>query len=258
MPEMEDGTSVHDAKGAMRTQVGRAARVSWALVSVVLVVSIVVGLASIPATLFWTWSQTWFVTSSWLRFFVRGMAIVPTYFLFACTLIPLSALATRMVGWRTPKDATLHIKDYDWPLCDWARYVIVSQIVRVLAGTFFRGTPVWTWYLRLNGARIGRGVFVNTLSIMDHNLIELGDDTIIGSDVHLSGHTVEKGTVKTATLRIGHRVTLGSHSVIGIGVDIGDDCDVGALSFVPKHARLVAGGAYVGSPVRQLNPSHGR
>jgi acetyltransferase-like isoleucine patch superfamily enzyme len=112
---------------------------------------------------------------------------------------------------------------------------------------------VWSFYLKLNGARLGRGVFVNSLSMSDHNLLEFGDHVVIGSDVHLSGHTVEAGVVKTAVVRLGNRVTVGTGSVIGIGVEIGDDAQVGALSVVPKHRRLEANSTYVGVPVRRID-----
>ena len=134
----------------------------------------------------------------------------------------------------------------------WARYMVASHIVRVLAGPLFRGSPVWTIYLRLNGARIGRRVYVNTLFISDHNLLEFGDDVVIGGEVHLSGHTVEGGLVKTAGVRIGHDVTVGLGSTIDIGVDVGPHCQIGAMSFVPKHTKLLAGSVYAGVPVKRL------
>ena len=37
-----------------------------------------------------------------------------------------------------------------------------------------------------------------------------------------------------------------------MGAEIGDGCDVGALSFVPKRARLQAGVSYGGIPVRAI------
>ena len=134
----------------------------------------------------------------------------------------------------------------------WARYMVASHMVRVLAGGMFRGSPIWTAYLRLNGAKIGKGVYVNSLFVSDHNLLEFGDDVVIGSEVHLSGHTVEGGVVKTGRVRLGRQVTIGLGTVIDIGVTIGDSCQVGALSLVPKHTTLEPGETYAGVPVRRL------
>ena len=125
----------------------------------------------------------------------------------------------------------------------WARYMAASHMVRVLAGGLFRGSPIWTAYLRLNGATIGKRVYVNSLSVSDHNLLEFGDDVVIGSGVHLSGHTVEGGVLKTAHVRLGRDVTIGLGSTIDIGVTVGDGCQVGALSLVPKFTTLEGGGS---------------
>ena len=105
----------------------------------------------------------------------------------------------------------------------------------------------------LNGAKIGKGVYVNSLFVSDHNLLEFGDDVVIGSEVHLSGHTVEGGVVKTAHVRLGRNVTIGVGSIIDIGVSVGDDCQVGALSLVPKHTALEPDAVYAGIPVRRLD-----
>ena len=50
---------------------------------------------------------------------------------------------------------------------------------------------------------IGSGVYINSLSISDHNMLEFGDGVVIGESVHLSGHTVEGGVVKTGRVRLG-------------------------------------------------------
>jgi carbonic anhydrase/acetyltransferase-like protein (isoleucine patch superfamily) len=47
-------------------------------------------------------------------------------------------------------------------------------------------------------------------------------------------------------------VTVGVGSVIGIGVEAGDGCQIGALSFVPKFEKLEAGAVYAGTPVKKL------
>ena len=44
--------------------------------------------------------------------------------------------------------------------------------------------------------------------------------------------------------------TLGA--VVGIGAEVDDRCQVGALSLVPKFSRLKPDSTYVGAPVREL------
>jgi len=230
----------------------RALRLAWALASVFVVESVVLGLSVLPAALFWEWHLRLRLPAAWMRIVFLAMAFIPTYILFALALMILSSTSTRLFGWRTPRGAELRIADLEWPLLDWGRYMISTHIVRMLVGVPFRATPIWATYMRLNGARVGGGAFVNSLALFDHNLLEIGDAAVIGSDVHMSGHTVEGGVVKTAGVRVGRNVTIGVESVVEIGVEIGDGAQVGALSFVPKFARLEAGKTYVGIPVRRV------
>jgi acetyltransferase-like isoleucine patch superfamily enzyme len=230
----------------------RWSRVAWTLLSAFVVESIVFGLAVLPAVLFWQWHLRWRFAADWVRIVTLAMAFVPAYLLFALTLMLFSAMATRLLGWRTPADAEMRIADLEWPLLRWVRYTALTHVARVFGGSLLRATPVWTMFLRLNGARIGRGVYVNTLGASDHNLLELGAGSVVGSDVHIAGHTVEGGVVKTCAVRVGRNVTIGVGSVVMMGAEIGDGCDVGALSFVPKRARLQAGVSYGGIPVRPI------
>jgi len=229
-------------------------RIAWALGSAFVVESLVFGLAVLPAVLFWEWHFRWELDSAPLRVVILSMAFIPAYLLFTLALILLSGVATRITGWRTPSNAELDISKFSWPLLDWARYVISIQLVRIFAGSLFRATPIWTFYMRLNGARMGRRVFVNSLEVTDHNLLDFGDDVVVGGDAHLSGHTVEGGVLKTAPVRLGRGVTVGVGSVVGIGVVAGDRCQIGALSLVPKFAELEEGAVYVGIPVKKMEP----
>jgi acetyltransferase-like isoleucine patch superfamily enzyme len=230
-------------------------RVTWALVSIFVVECAVFGLAMLPGALFWEIFSLLTYPYLFVRIIVLSMAFVPAYGLFAVSLMVLSALSTRWLGWQTPANAEMPIKALGWPLLDWVRYMVSVHIVRLFAGSVFRATPLWTFYLRLNGARLGRGVYVNSLAVNDHNLLEFGDRVVIGDGVHLSGHTVEQGVVRTAAIRLGDDVTIGLGTVVGIGVEAGSRCQVGALSMVPKFSRLKTGTTYVGAPVRVLRQS---
>lgn len=246
------GPSASGSKATRGGRFRRIARVAWAVVSWYVVESFVFGLAVMPAALFWVWHLRRGIRPEWLHALVLAMSLVPAYLIFAVALMALSALAARGLGWRTPADAEMPIADLDGALLRWVRYSATTHLVRVLAGGLLRSTPLWTLFLRWNGARVGRNVYVNSLSLMDHNLIELGDDVVVGSDVHLSGHTVEAGVVRTARVRVGAGATIGNGSVIGIGVVVGEGAQVGALSVVPKRRVIEARGIYVGTQLRQI------
>ncbi|HLG57520.1 MAG TPA: hypothetical protein VI485_19415 [Vicinamibacterales bacterium] len=229
-------------------------RIACTTVSIAVVETLVCGAAALPLVLFWIELAAWTTTSNvGTRAVAFSLAIIPSYVAFALCLMVASPIATRLTGARTPPDAEMPIVDMGWPLMRWARYMVASHIVRTIAGSLFRGSPLWTVYLRLNGARIGKRVYVNTLFISDHNLLEIGDDIVIGSEVHLSGHTVEAGIVKTAKVRLERGVTIGLGTIVDIGVVVGAGCQVGALSLIPKYTRLDGGAVYAGIPVRRID-----
>lgn len=239
--------------GIVRRRAAQAWRVAWTVASLLVVEGIVFGLAVSAGVLVMYWSWSWVLGPTWLRLVLFSMTVAPAYVAFALTLMVLSATATGALGWRTPADAEMKIADLDWPLLRWVRYLASTHVVRVCAGALFRATPVWTAFHRLNGAHMGRGVYVNSLAVVDDNLLEFGDNVVIGHAVHLSGHTVEHGVVKTGAVRLGRDVTIGVGSVIGIGVEIGAGTQVGSLSVVPKHRRLEGGALFAGAPVRRLD-----
>lgn len=228
------------------------ARMAWTIITVLAVESLVFGLSVLPAALFWDVFFARDYPTRPIAIVVLSMAFIPTYLIFAFVLMVLSAVTTGVLGWRTPRDTAMRLADVDWRLCNWARYMASIHVVRLFAGAVFRATPLWALYLKLNGARLGRGVYVNSLAVNDHNLLEFDDHVVIGDGVHLSGHTVERGLVKTATVRLGRNVTIGLGSVVGIGVEAGPGCQVGALSLVPKYTKLEGNTTYVGTPVRKL------
>ena len=232
-------------------------RIGWTMLAILLIEGFICGAALLPPVLIWLHVLAVTESSGLLRAVAISAVAIPSYVLFALVLMFVSGITTRALNWETPPNRQMRIADFEWPLLHWARSMVASHVVRFFAGALFRGSPIWTAYLRLAGARLGRRVYVNSLAVIDYNLLQCGDDVVIGDGVHLSGHTVEGGFVKTAPIRIGSNVTIGLGSVIEIGVDIGDGCQVGALSFVPKHARLAAAATYAGIPIQRIGTATG-
>jgi acetyltransferase-like isoleucine patch superfamily enzyme len=227
-------------------------RIAWAISSLVLVEIVICGISAMPVVILWLQLTNFLAASSRLEIIVLSSALIPSYIIFALALLVVSPLAIRLVGWRTPAHAEMQIAALDWPLLNFVRYAAANHFARLLAGTFFRGSPLWTFHLRLAGARLGRRVYINSLELNDYNLLEFEDDVVIGADVHLSGHTVENGMVKTGEVHLGRNTTVGVSSIVDIGVTTGENCEIGALSFVPKNMKLEADAIYVGIPVKRI------
>src|SRR5690606_2105397 len=76
------------------------------------------------------------------------------------------------------------------------------------------------------------------LQIWGHGGLTIGDDCLIASHVSINTVTHSTKTKKfneqniKGSIKIGNNVWIGSHSVIIPGIDIGDNCVIGAGSFV--------------------------
>jgi len=149
---------------------------------------------------------------------------------------------------------------YSYPAYQWARYNALILLVRYTSLNFIRVTPFINVFHRLMGMRIGRRVQINTAVIGDSNLIEIGDDSVIGGDVTLVAHAAAHGVFVTAPVRIGHRVTVGLMAVILPGVTLGDGAVILPNSVVEMGTRVGPGETWGGIPAicvrtRQAHPS---
>lgn len=232
-----------------------AVRFGWTVLSCFVVESIVIGLAALPAVAFYQWHLNLSFQPYPFRIFLLAAALLPAYALFAVLLMGLSAEAARLLGWRPPQRAELVISELPIELRNWARYAIMSHMVHVAAGVVFRSTPVWIWYMRRNGAKIGRHVWVNSLQVGDDCLLDFGDEVVIGAGVHLSGHTVERGLLRLAPIKLGAGTTVGIGAHVNIGVTTGPDTQIGSMSVVPKHMTLHGHTTYAGIPVEVVTSS---
>ena len=243
------------ALAAARSRRDASLRIAWTVVSIVIVETVICGAALLPVVFLWSRLAAAAGGAPGVRLVLFSLALVPSYVLFGLLLMLISPLVVRAMNWHTPLDVETRLTDMESPLLRWTRYMVATHVVRIVAGSIFRGSPIWSAYLRLAGARIGRRVYVNSLAVVDYNLLDFGDDVVIGDGVHLSGHTIEGGVLKTARVRLGRGVTIGVGSIVGIGVDAGEGCQVGALSLVPKYTQLDAGTTYVGIPAQPSQAS---
>jgi acetyltransferase-like isoleucine patch superfamily enzyme len=141
---------------------------------------------------------------------------------------------------------------YSFKGYQWASYNALILLVRYTCINFMRVTPFINLFHRLMGMKLGARVQINTAVIGDSNLIEIGDDSVIGGDVTLVAHSAEHGDLVTERVKIGSRVTVGLMAVIMPGVEIGDGAMIAANAILPKGTKVGPREVWGGIPAQKL------
>jgi carbonic anhydrase/acetyltransferase-like protein (isoleucine patch superfamily) len=102
-------------------------------------------------------------------------------------------------------------------------------------------TPLSMMFHRISGCRIGKNVWINTISLIDCYLISIGDNSVIGGEAVLSPHVFEDGKLILRRITIGKNCLIGGHAYISPGVTVGDGSVVGMKAYVRKGVQIPAG-----------------
>ena len=138
----------------------------------------------------------------------------------------------------------------------WTPFVWLSEAVTNLYESLavpnflngLRGTPMLPAALRLLGARIGRGVFLNTTDLTEFDCVRIGDEAELNAFCGPQTHLFEDRVMKIGHVVIGARVTVGARSTILYDAHVGDDVCLGPLTLVAKGEHLPPATNWTGSP----------
>jgi non-ribosomal peptide synthetase-like protein len=103
-------------------------------------------------------------------------------------------------------------------------------------------TPVW---LRLLGARVGRGVEASTVLALP-SMTTIGDGAFLADDTMIASYELGGGWLRVGTAKIGKRGFLGNSGMTAPGRAVPKNGLVAVLSATPKRAK--AGSSWLGSP----------
>jgi len=128
----------------------------------------------------------------------------------------------------------------------WRWRVVPTAVPNFL--DLLRGTPMLPWALRLLGARIGRGVYLNTTDLTEFDCVRIGDGAELNAWCGPQTHLFEDRVMKVGLVDIGNGVTVGVRSTILYDTKVGDQVRLGPLTLVAKGELLPAGTRWEGSP----------
>ena len=133
------------------------------------------------------------------------------------------------------------------------RWWLVDRVLAVAPLAHLAGTPLLNLYCRLMGARIGKNVLLASESLATFDLLSIGDDSTVGFESTLWGHTVEDGMLILGPIKIGARCAVGGRSVVAAGGTLEDDASLGELSLIAPGATVLANEHWVGSPAARAS-----
>ena len=120
----------------------------------------------------------------------------------------------------------------------------------------FRGTPFLPFILRLFGAKIGQGVYMNSSDITEFDCVKIGDYSSINSMTVLQTHLYEDRIMKIGQIEIGQSVSIGTGSTVLYDTKIGDYSRLAGLTVVMKGEVLPSQTAWMGTPSQPDERDH--
>ncbi len=139
-----------------------------------------------------------------------------------------------------------------WSFFVW-RDEIINTCQEQLAGEWLLGsalaTPVMSWYLRLMGAKVGRDVWCETMTITEFELASVGDGCAINRHAVVETHLFHDRLMRIGPATLGAGSTLGPSSAMLPETTLGASCAVGGRSIVMRGEELPARTRWQGAPV---------
>jgi non-ribosomal peptide synthetase-like protein len=139
----------------------------------------------------------------------------------------------------------------------WSSFVwrneLADTFVEVLAGPWLVssavGTPWLTGWLRTMGAKIGRGVYLDTYWLPEADLVSLGDGVSVNRGCVLQTHLFHDRIMSMSEVLLDDGATLGPHGIVLPGAKIGARATIGPASLVMRGEGVPADTRWLGNPI---------
>ena len=130
-------------------------------------------------------------------------------FIVLCTL-PILAKWVLIGRWKPQQIRIWSLKYFRF----WLVKTLIKSNPLVLVGV---GSPLYTWYLRALGAKIGRGTVIFTRHVpVCTDLLTIGPDTVIRKESFFNCYRAYAGWIQTGRVTIGRNVFIGEKTVLDI------------------------------------------
>ncbi|MCB5292667.1 Pls/PosA family non-ribosomal peptide synthetase [Arthrobacter sp. SO3] len=139
------------------------------------------------------------------------------------------------------------------------RFWAVKTLTRANPLVLFAGSPLYVLYLRLLGAKIGKGVVIFSRTVpVCTDLLTIGDDTVIHKHSYLLCYRAIPGTIEKGPVTLGKNVLVSETTTFDIGTSMGDDTQLGHSSALHTGQAVPDGQTWHGSPAERTSTDYRR
>ncbi|CAD0108465.1 unnamed protein product [Aureobasidium uvarum] len=177
-----------------------------------------------------------------------GYAILTAYAVFVVIPPALSVVAIAgkwlILGKAQPGEYPLYGFYY-------FRWWFADRLTSLANPKLMADSGLYPIFLRACGAKVGKFCHLGALQIGPcADLIEIGDDVVIGGDVVLGACVVERGRLVLKRVIIENGASIGSRCVVEGGAIVSEEAEVASLSLVPSGMVVPSFHRFHGSPAR--------
>lgn len=179
-----------------------------------------------------------------LEMLLQLMASLPVSYLFVRWILPV-VLARLTTGLR-PGEHRLygHIHLRVW---------LLQSALRLSPMEHLSGSHLIAPYLRLLGARVGRGCHIGSAHIELPAAVTLGDDVTVGYGSHLRAVEISGGMLSLGRITVADGATIHGNTVLAGPCTVGERAVVNAQSLVRAGTEVPDGQAWGGSPAAPIS-----
>nr|WP_276092057.1 Pls/PosA family non-ribosomal peptide synthetase [Streptomyces silvisoli] len=134
----------------------------------------------------------------------------------------------------------------------------VESLAMPWLGTAITGTPMLNAWLRTLGARIGRGVWLESHWLPETDLVRLDDAVSVNRGCVLQTHLFHDRLMRVDTVHLHRGATLGPNSIALPGAAVGTATTVGPASLVMRGEQVPPESRWTGNPIAAHTPDDGR
>ncbi|MFF2318473.1 Pls/PosA family non-ribosomal peptide synthetase [Arthrobacter sp. NPDC058097] len=183
---------------------------------------------------------------TWLRCIGFGSGI------FAALAVTPIILKWVLIGRWKPRQIQI------WSL-DYLRFWAVKTLTRINPFVLFAGSPLYVLYLRLLGAKIGKGVAIFSRAVPAcPDLLTIGENTVIHKNSSFLCYRARPGYIETGPVTLGRNVLVSESTVLDIGTSMGNDSQLGHASSLQTSQSVPEGQVWHGSPAVRSSANYGR